>query len=364
MTAVKVVFVSSHSGMGGSERYLERLLDRLGPEWIDRVVCLQSGPLTERLTSRGIPTEIIETGAGPLAIVSAGRRLKRSLSLRPADVIHANGVKAALVTALAGSRKTIWVKHDFSWDGRLARFIARRSRMVVGVSAAVLASIKDVAPTSVVYNGIDEVIVDRVAARERLRKVVGGEAEVVVLVGRLHPVKGHAELIEAAPELLRSRPEARLVFVGGPDPFTPETEPALRARVAELGIEDSIVFAGHRDDAVELMAAADVGTIPSVKLSSKQGREGFPLTALELMMVGTPVVAYASGGVPESLGECGVLVPEGDRRALAEGIGGLLGDAERRRALAECGGRRVRERFTMNSLVDAMTKKYLEVAGR
>lgn len=184
-----------------------------------------------------------------------------------------------------------------------------------------------------------------------------------MLVGRMHPVKGHMELIEATPELLQRRPNVRVLFVGGSDPATPEVEGALRARIEELGIGANILFAGHRDDASELMAGADVAVIPSVRLGSRQGREGFPLVALEMMMAGTPVVAYASGGIPESLGDCGILVAEGDRRALAVAIAQLLDDEEKRRTLAGCGRRRVRERFTMSALVEGMKKHYAEVAS-
>jgi glycosyltransferase involved in cell wall biosynthesis len=359
---LKVTFVSSHSQMGGSERYLEQLIQCLGPDWVDRVICLQEGPLVERLRSNGVATEIIPAGAGPVAIFAAARRLKRSLSRHPATVVHANGVKAALVMAVAGHPRTIWVKHDFSWDGRLTRYIARRSRLVVGVSAAVLESVADSASTAVVYNGIDPVEVDETAARDRVSGLAGGGNQIVMLVGRMHPVKGHMEVIEACPQIIRTHPDVRLVFVGGADPTTPEVETALRTRVDELEIGDNVVFAGHRDDATDLMAGADVAVIPSVRLSARQGREGFPLVALEMMMAGTPIVAYASGGVPESLGECGVLVPEGNREALAAGVVSILEDDEKRRALTDCGRRRVRERFTMDTLVEGMKEHYTKVA--
>lgn len=359
---MKVTFVSSHSQMGGSERYLEQLVQRLGSGWVDRVICLQEGPLVERLADAGIGTETISAGAGPLSIFVAARRLKRSLGRHPAAIVHANGLKAALIAVLAGHHRTIWVKHDFSWDGSLTRFIARRCRLVVGVSAAVLESIEGSAPTAVVYNGIDETEVNEDAARARVSELAGPGNQTVMLVGRMHPVKGHLEIIEAGPELLRRRPDVRIVFVGGPDPGTPDTETDLRARIEELGIGGNVVFAGHRDDA-ELMAGADVAVIPSVRLGSRQGREGFPLVALEMMMAGTPIVAYASGGIPESLGDCGVLVSEGDRQALAMAIADLLEDGDNRQMLAECGRRRVRERFTMSALVEGMKKHYADIGA-
>src|SRR5688572_24902963 len=101
MDPVKVTFISSHSREGGSEQYMEQLIKELGPRWVDRVICLQAGPLVDRLHRIEVPTEIIDTGTGLPSLLMGARRLKRSLAARPATVIHANGVKAALVSVLS-----------------------------------------------------------------------------------------------------------------------------------------------------------------------------------------------------------------------------------------------------------------------
>src|SRR5205814_5873889 len=115
---------------------------------------------------------------------------------RPA-VVHANGVKAALVAVAAalGTRvPVVWVKHDFSWDGWLSRAVAWRCALVVGVSRAVLAAVPSHRARPV-PTGIDVPDVDRDAARRRLAELLQGEGPFLMLVGRLHPVKGHAELL-------------------------------------------------------------------------------------------------------------------------------------------------------------------------
>ncbi|MGI8624694.1 MAG: glycosyltransferase, partial [Solirubrobacteraceae bacterium] len=134
-------FVGSHAGVGGSERMLELLLAELGPAWIDRVVLLAPGPAVARLAARGVEAEVLPIGTRG-GLLTGAWRLRCRLLARPPAVVHANGVKAALVSALALAGTgvpVLWVKHDFSWDGPLARIVATGCAEVVGVSAAVLA---------------------------------------------------------------------------------------------------------------------------------------------------------------------------------------------------------------------------------
>src|SRR5436309_2695212 len=253
--AVAVTFVSSHARLGGEENYLLRLIDALGPAWVRNVICLEDAPFVERLREHGIRTDVIPTGPR-VGIVSSAFGLHRALRSARPDVVHANGVKAAVVAALAttGLRvPLIWVKHDFSWDGLLARWVARRCTQVVGVSS-------------------------------------------------------------------------------------------------------------FRADAVELIAGSDLVVIPSTVERRGLGREGFPYVGLEAMALGTPIVGYEHGGLPEMLGDCGLLVAPGDRSALRDAILELLGDRELCDRLARCGRERVRERFSLEKMVEAMKGCYREAS--
>jgi glycosyltransferase involved in cell wall biosynthesis len=361
-----VEFVSSHAKLGGGERYLEGLVGLLGSGWVRRVVALEHGPFAERLGA-----DVVPTGGRWPSIFASARRLRRLLQRDRPDVVHANGIKAALVTVLAtvGTRlPVVWVKHDFSYDGPLARLVARRARLVVAVSAALTETFGPEPPPKVrvVHTGVEDSGVDRVTARNHLLEVLGApEPEAVVaLAGRLHPVKGHEELLAAAPEVLDRFPRTRLAFIGGEDPSTRAYATRLRGRVRALGLEHAVTFLGHRTDAIELLAGCEVAVIPSVRVNARMGREGFPLTGLELLEVGTPIVGYADGGLPELVGECGLLVPSGDRQALAAGIVSLLDNREVRERLGRCGRTRVRERFTVESWLEAMKNVYREAAGR
>src|SRR5688572_18732276 len=155
---VAVSFVVSHARLGGAERYLELLLDGLGPEWVHDVVCLGDGPFVARLRERGHRVDVVPAGRRIGLLAGAWRPRRRLLRRRPA-VVHANGTKAALVCALATPATgipVIWVKHDHFMDGRLTDLIALRCRRVVGVSAAVGATFRPALRDrlDVVHNGV------------------------------------------------------------------------------------------------------------------------------------------------------------------------------------------------------------------
>ena len=351
--SVPVGFVSSHARLGGSERYLETLVGELGSSWVKVVVCLEDGPLADRLRAAGVATEVLPTSPRPWGILASARRLRRILAREQPAVVHANGVKAAFVSVLATRLPVVWVKHDFSYDGPLARLIAMRCRRVVGVSEAVTRTFRRRGKIDVVHNGLAQPEVDREAGRRLLEDALGERpGDAVALVGRLDPFKGHGELLAAAAGLRARRPALRLVFIGGQAPSHPGYQDELRR---EAGEEAS--FLGYREDAEALIAGCDVLAIPTV------APEGFPYAGLEAMAVGTPVVGYAHGGLPELVGPCGRLVPPGDRSALAEEIRRLLEDRDLHADLAACGRDRVSREFSLERMVEAMKDQYRQAAG-
>jgi glycosyltransferase involved in cell wall biosynthesis len=152
------------------------------------------------------------------------------------------------------------------------------------------------------------------------------------------------------------------VLLGGEDPNTLHYAARVRERAKALGLDTSAVFLEHRSDADRFISGADLVVIPSVRDERGMGREGFSLVALEAMMAGTPVVAYADGALPEILGDCARFVPPGDRASLALAVADLLADDDRRSELAGCGAERTRLDFRMDGMVDAMKACYRRVA--
>lgn len=373
--AVAVTFVGSHAELGGSERYLELLLEALGADWVDRVVTLADGPAAARLRDRGVAVEILPTGRRA-GLITGAWRLRRTLTARgrrPA-VVHANGVKAALVCALGlvGSGvPVVWVKHDFSWDGPLGRTIAAGCAEVVGVSAAVLAHLRRGRPRSVrrpvltvVPNGIPVPVAlpDGAEAAVRAELGVAADAALVTLVGRLHPAKGQLELLAVAPAVLKEAPALHLLLVGPEDPFQAAYATKVRETVAGLGLEGRVTLTGQREDVGAIMAESQAIVIPSVPDERGMGREGFGLAGIEALAAGTPVVGYADGALPEVLGDAALLVAPGDRTALAGALVSVLADPGLGQELAARGRARFASRYTIIATAQAMQARYLALA--
>jgi glycosyltransferase involved in cell wall biosynthesis len=370
--AVPVAFVSSHSDRGGSERYLALLLEHLEPAWISTVVCLDEGPLADELRSLGLPVEVITTGTGATDVFAAARRLRQSLDRAGSAVVHANGVKAALVavTATAGTRTpVVWIKHDVARDGWQAQLIARRCARIIGVSTFVTSIFRGTTrrKVEVLHPQIPRPDVEPAHARRLVLELFGPEEPeaVVALVGRLDPFKGQADLIACAPAVLEAAPRTRFLLVGADDPAHPGTGEALRRSAVESGVEHAVRFTGHRADAAALIAGSDLVVIAGGANDRGIGREGFPLVGLEALALGTAVVGYAHGGLPEQVGDCGALVPSGDRRALADTLVRLVSDTTARERLARCGEQRFHSRYELATLPRELAERYrLAADGR
>jgi glycosyltransferase involved in cell wall biosynthesis len=160
--------------------------------------------------------------------------------------------------------------------------------------------------------------------RGQLRKEigVGPDVKLVGIVGRMVPVKDHGTFVAAAASLMAKRPDVRIVFVGGG-----ELEDAIKADVAARGLSEKAHFLGWRRDLARLYADLDVVVLSSLN-------EGTPVSLIEAMACGTPVVSTNVGGVADVLrgGARGELAPAQDPAALAAAIERALAPTARTRA--------------------------------
>lgn len=193
------------------------------------------------------------------------------------------------------------------------------------------------------------------AERERIeirRELMGTSSVMLASVGMLLPAKGYADLVAAFAELRRTHSDASLVIAGaGP------LEQELRARVDALGLRGHAHLVGLRDDIPRLLAAADVYVC-----SSRQ--EGLPLSLLEAMEVGLPVVATDVGDVRSVVIDgTGIIVPPADPGAMTDALRGLLEDPDRSRVLGEMARKHVHQSYRVDEWVERLIRLGVEVGN-
>ena len=171
----------------------------------------------------------------------------------------------------------------------------------------------------------------------------------VMISGRMQAAeryKGHDELLEAWPTVLGRRPDARLAIVGRGDDVK-----RLEAKANALGLAGSVRFAGMVTEATldAMLARAGGYALPS-------RAEGFGLSYLRAMRAGVPCIAGDDDAAREVIddGVTGMLVPAGEKDAVAQAVISLLGDSERRRAMGEAGRAAFNSRFTFATFREAL----------
>ncbi|HVN86591.1 MAG TPA: glycosyltransferase family 4 protein [Candidatus Binatia bacterium] len=252
------------------------------------------------------------------------------------DLISSHQTKTTVLCTAVGRLLGIPVVHTMhtwraDWRVRWLGFIGRnaiansdatRDQLVraFGLRPEAITLIRDVPPLMSEPSA---------AAVSRVREEFGVSPDqpLLVCLGRLTEDKGHIVLLRAMPEIRREFPSARLLVVG-----KGHLRSALTEQVAAMQLADCVTLTGYREDANAILAAATVAVLPSL-------REAYPLTNIECLRLGIPLVSTAVDGIPELVkdGENGVLVPPANPPALAEAVCGLLRDPALARRFAEAG---------------------------
>jgi glycosyltransferase involved in cell wall biosynthesis len=332
------------------------------------------GPFTRAVRDAGMAVHIVDVNR--LFRARGAWRLLRLLRREGVDILHMHTAVAANIAAriagrLAGAKVVshLHIENHFR-SSPLAHAVYRAlDNATVRLSHAILAVSEDTRRALVrqgypagrvetVHNGVELPPAAGIAnVRAELGLAPG--SQVVGSVARLCDVKGQRELIDAFARLRNGAAGARLLLVGEDLETGGRYRADLERRAAELGVGDRVHFAGHRDDVPAVLDSIDVFALPS-------WTEGLPMTVLEAMAHGRPVVATPVGGTPELVvdGETGVLVRPRDPDDIARGLARVLADPEAARAMGEAGRRRVAERFTAAEMERRVLAAYDRIAGR
>jgi glycosyltransferase involved in cell wall biosynthesis len=311
----------------------------------------------------------------PLRDLVATVRLAWLIRRERPDILHTHTAKAGTVgrvaALLAGRRRPRIVVHTFhghvlrgyfgpvrSWFFLLLeRWLASRTTALIAVSPQVrddLVALGVAPPERFVVIRLGIELGERVApeqnGRAESRRYLGIEPDrfAVGWIGRMTAVKRTDDVLVAFKRLRDEGVDAVLCMVGdGPD------RQDLERRAHELGIVRDTLFLGYQEDVAPFYAAFDALVLPS-------SNEGTPVSAIEALAAGRPVVATRVGGVPDVVqeGDDGFLVEPGATDDLADRLAQLARDPELRERMGRAGRERVLPRYAVERLVDDVDRLY------
>ena len=385
---VSVLRVIARLNVGGPALHVAYLTAGLTPRGYDTTLVAGTiargeesmAYIAEQAGARVVALPGLSREISPFRDAVAVFRLARLIRQVRPTILHTHTAKAGTVgrvaALVAGSARPPIVVHTFHGHvlrgyfgpakSTVFRVLERLLAKVTTVLVAVSPEVRDdlvqlgVAPAekfAVVRLGIE--LEQRVASdvpRDEVRRRLGIPPErfVVGWIGRMTGVKQTHDLLAALAELRAGGVDAGLLVVGdGPD------RAGFEQRARDLDLVRHCLFLGYQEDVAPWYAAMDAVALPS-------GNEGTPVTVIEALAAGKPVVAYEVGGVPDVVREGidGFLVAPGSTSGMAERLGQLAADPELGRRLGEAGRERVLERYGVGRLLDDVDQLYRETIAK
>jgi glycosyltransferase involved in cell wall biosynthesis len=356
------------AGGGGAERVARDQLVELDPKRFERVLFVSrpprpgdwSGEIVADLQRRGVRVRFLNRRFkyDPFAWWPMFQALRRER----VDVLHAHSFGqnawASLIGRLTSVPAVIAHEHNWAFTGRALRPVIDRELIARCASAMIVVSqearrrmieVERIAPERLVLlpNGI-RALPPGDGGTVRTELGIGRDDPVIGTVCILRAEKAIDVLVRAAALLVKDLPRLRVLIVGEGD-----ERAVVEALVKQLGLEEHVLLTGARSDVPDVLAALDVAVLSS-------DYEGIPLSILEFMDAGKPIVATHVGGIPEVIedGVHGVLVPPRNEAALAGAVGDLLRHPD---VAGEMGARareRCRDEFSLDRTVDRLQGLY------
>jgi glycosyltransferase involved in cell wall biosynthesis len=354
---------------GGAERMLLTLLAGLDQDRWRSLLFYHEYPgvaqLVKEAAALGVPTAGFRPWGKKRGVVVLPR-LVRAIRESGAEIFHAHPgwalrcTKGLVAASIARTRAVVVTQQLFAAPearrGRLQhRLVSRLVDRYIAVSAAMAEELAGVVHggrerVRVVHNGVNLDDLLSLEAGNPTGRPPSGGRPVVLTLARLDWQKGLEHLLRAVPSV----PDARFLIAG---------EGSERHQLEELAtalrIADRVEFLGHRTDVAALLQMADVFVLPSVM-------EGLPVSVVEAMASGTPVVATDIPGTREIVlhEKTGLLAPPGDPVALGAAISRMLRDESLRHRLREAGRALAAAEYSATMMVRRVESIYEDILGQ
>ncbi|MDO8585843.1 MAG: glycosyltransferase family 4 protein [Armatimonadota bacterium] len=325
------------------------------------LLCPEGSGIQRELDGQAPVYAVPFRSAGELGFIFRAARVIRRVkpdivhlhSRRGADVLGAMAARLCRAPAVITSRRVDDPIRRNLWNR--VRFGPLCDRVVAiseGIRNVVIAGGVPESKVSLVHSAVDVAQYRKPRDRRWFETEFGlqGDELAVGVIAQLIRRKGHAFLLRAMPDILRTVPKCRLLFFGqGGD------ESELRDLVDSLGLSDKIIFAGFRTDMERILPNLDLVAHPALT-------EGLGVSLLQAAAAGAPIVAAAAGGIPEIVLhlKTGWLIPPSDSAAISEAVCSALTDRDLAQRLARNAREHVEANFGLDQMIEGNLKVYRE----
>lgn len=366
---IRVIEMIDDASIGGGQVHVLLLSKYLPRDRFDvTIACEGSGYLVEEAKKAGIRT---------IAVAMSNRLRMRSVADMyhlfqgsPADIVHTHGGTAGFwgrigSTIFGTGAKRIHTYHGIHylntvetvsvWFRHIDRFLLRMTDQIIcvcqsdvkkGMSVGIVPPEK----TSVIPYGIETGVFRKNSSLTTLRQELNIDPSTFLFghIGRLHVQKGQKYLLQAFHLMNKECPNSKLVMIGDG-----ELRDELTGMAQELGISDKIYFLGARTNPAEYLAIFDCFVLPSLW-------EGQPISLLEAMVAGKPIIATTVDGINDILidGKNALLVPSTNSEILARSMVRMCQDSALAKRLAEEAQRTVAAGYAIEHMCDQIARLY------
>ncbi|WP_310489039.1 glycosyltransferase family 4 protein [Chamaesiphon sp. VAR_69_metabat_338] len=350
----KILYVITKAELGGAQAHVYDLMNSLHRDYEVHLAVGAAGVLTEKAIDLGIKVHIIDNlkrSINPTSDLKSIQQCIAIIKLIQPDLVHCHSSKAGVVARIAAWRcrvPVIFTAHGWGFDPRspliqrnialgVEKILAPISTKVICVSESdrqLAIALKVTSPELAVtiHNGIENKPIATAAPERQPPKLI--------MVARFNRAQKDQQTLMQAIAKLKEPVELLLVGTG------PDWE-ASKTIAKDLGITDRVSFLGDRLDVPELLANSQIFVLST-------HYEGAPISILEAMRCGLPIIATNVNGIPEQVadGETGLLVPHQDVDALTAAIANLIKNPDLRQQMGVAGKHKFAKEFTVEQMAE------------
>lgn len=358
---ISILEIIGDSSLAGAPRHLLSILENIDSAKFEMSAICPPGPLAGEIRKLRPHIELEIISMRSRFDTQAIKKIRRAIREIKPDIIHVHGTRGGFLGRLAAIgfnipvlyTEHLWTK-QFKLSNRFLNFLHYNSNwfldLFTTLNIAVSAAVKDFLVSShISYPEKIKVIYNGIAMSKYKAKVFQDQKEIkIATVATLNAHKGVQYLLKAMPEIVREFPEVQLEIIGDG-----EYRRKLRELSNKLKLKNHVKFVGFVPNIEKYLTRFDLYVQPSLS-------ESFGLAMVQAMSIGLPVVATATGGIPEvvTYDKSGILVDPADSRALADAILQVMRDPIRAKKMGETAYREARLRFNIKDMIIALETTY------